>query len=490
MTLSHRWGQQPIRLINENFEYAKRQGFRISRLPRTFLDAVEVALHLGVRYLWIDALCIIQDSPEDWAREVMTMADVYRGAVCNISATGALDSDGGLFCHRREDLVKPQVVKAGKAWLEHPLCIPRRPGNGMEKNRGWFKLRSLDQWSDQVAQAPLMLRGWVLQERLLAPRVLHYSSQQLYWECGELDACETFPDGLPTNDGVLHYKGLDPVVDGAQRRDDMGPRQLTTNKYDAYYIWNNIITLYSQGNLTVESDKMVAIAGLAKYMQTILNDRYIAGLWERYLPSQLLWYCNGAPGTRARCYVAPSWSWASAQQQSQGSELTAGPVHERNIVAEIIEYNIESVDPSGMGHITSGFIRVRGPLYTVKYRGRLVGGESVPHIAVKFRGSSEDRYARVHPDAANEFVITDDADVAYHLLVIERGFDSPWHFERDASYLFGLVLQPTNEQKGQFRRLGFIYMYLNDRAGILEFERDSWLQYEEKAGDEYIVSII
>ena len=165
--------------------------------------------------------------------------------------------------------------------------------------------------------APLNGRAWVVQERLLSPRVLHYGKDQLLWECHELDACETYPQGLPSIAAIAHtlFKGLDPEVDGRRLR------KFSNNKsdpdLDPYHLWAKVVQAYTSSDLSKPGDKLIAIYGIAKRFRSMLNDTYLAGLWLRVLPTQLLWHvddcsqANGLPAKRPPSYRAPSWSWAS-----------------------------------------------------------------------------------------------------------------------------------------------------------------------------------
>jgi hypothetical protein len=98
IALSHCWGKLKIlKLLHENMEEFTERGIDIARLPRTFREAMLITHALGICYIWIDSLCIIQNSKDDWRQEAARMADVYRGAICTFAATGAWDGSEGLF---------------------------------------------------------------------------------------------------------------------------------------------------------------------------------------------------------------------------------------------------------------------------------------------------------------------------------------------------------------------------------------------------------
>ncbi len=177
MTLSHCWGRKmPKRLLTEDLPGMK-QSIVINELPKTFQDAITVARYLGVRYLWIDSLCIIQDSEQDWERESSLMSQVYSGSYCNIAATAASDGSRGLFFERDTKLIRPIKV--------------------MMRNT-FYNIVDGGLWVRNVEQAPLNRRAWVTQERILAPRTIHFALKQLFWECSGTTACESFPEEFPS----------------------------------------------------------------------------------------------------------------------------------------------------------------------------------------------------------------------------------------------------------------------------------------------------
>ena len=191
---------QDIQISREEF----LAGIPSRELPQTFQDAIRVTRRLQIRYLWIDSLCILQDSPEDWDHESVQMHHVYGNAYINLAADDSRDSSQGLFRGRLPSLVTPTIVVT--AWKEalakRFIVIPRR-----------F-------WSESVAESPLNRRAWVLQERYLSPRIIHFGETQVLWECKSRDCCETFPDGIPEVAQDIHtrFKGNDFRVDGQRLR--------------------------------------------------------------------------------------------------------------------------------------------------------------------------------------------------------------------------------------------------------------------------------
>lgn len=152
MTLSHCWGKKEFaRLLTTNIDEFKTQGVQWSEICRNknFSDAFEVTRRLGVRYIWIDSLCIIQES-EDWKIEAPLMHQVYRNSYCNIAASDSTDSEGGLFRFRTlEDVALARFPFSGE--------IPT--GN----LAGVWRIVPADLWDRSLLDHVLYGRGWVFQ---------------------------------------------------------------------------------------------------------------------------------------------------------------------------------------------------------------------------------------------------------------------------------------------------------------------------------------
>lgn len=475
VSLSHCWGSgQYFKLTTATIGHMKA-GFSKSLLSRTFNDAIRVTLQLGLKYLWIDALCIIQDSKSDWSQEALAMADVYQGAFFNLAATGSVDGNGGLFHGRNVNMVPPCIVET--EWPESSVAKLRKQPEWGNSRKRLYEVRSDGFWKSELEQAPLLQRAWVLQERLLAPRVIHFGARQVLWECLELQACETYPDGLPFEYSPRRFKGLDPAVDGKRIRRNLGPTHMDTDRFDAYYLWDNIITSYSEGALSHEEDKLIALSGVAKYMKAVLQDTYLAGLWQQCLPSQLLWHYD-SPGTRPHKYRAPSWSWASVNPQTDRG-LISGRSYDMGVLAKVVEVNIESPNQDTTGQVIRGHLRLRGPLCTAQFHHRKDTDIS-RHSRVGVRMGGLERSGAVYEDVLDELRALEETSGGHqcHFFVIE-------HHSGNPNQLIGLVLQPTGIWKGQFRRCGLLRISLTEaETTIPEMGQESWLQYEEIHGED------
>lgn len=282
IALSHRWSTSN-HFTTETASLERRMArIPLESLPATYRDTVVVARKLAVRYAWIDALCIVQDDANDWLEQSAIMGNIYVNAICTVAAHSATDDTKGFL---EPSLSTDNTVLLGVHSAHNRgegvdvvlACPVRRPER-------------------EIGNSPLSRRGWIVQERLLSPRVIHFVPNGIY-----LEYLSTVY--LLTNEGPKACAEWTP-----SRPDllSLNPFMIQTPS-----LWFNIVEMYSECNLSFKQDKLVAIAGLAK----IINDRsqvpYYAGLWADNILSGLLWLAKCPMLTHPGVHRAPSWSWAS-----------------------------------------------------------------------------------------------------------------------------------------------------------------------------------
>ncbi|KAL2198316.1 heterokaryon incompatibility protein-domain-containing protein [Corynascus similis CBS 632.67] len=317
-TLSYCWGKKPQLKTTKESLSAFLKAIPVDELQQTALDAIKICRHLGMPYLWIDALCIVQDDEDDWLRESSRMCEIYSSSTLTIAAAWSINATQGIFVHQQYGGPgHSQVFSFGDTEV-HARRVPldEHVGNPLAVNTGrQYTSRVAEKsWVLRPRQVPLARRAWTVQERVLSRRVLYYTPQELWWECDSCWACE-----------CEEGESFDPVDDAnigsfGWLRNPKRSKSLTPDQ--AYKKWAVIVFLYSAGNLTILSDKLPALSGIAQQFQRALQTRfgiaddYLAGMWRRDLAQQLLWLIGpyvGRPRLApypVECGI-PTWSWAS-----------------------------------------------------------------------------------------------------------------------------------------------------------------------------------
>jgi hypothetical protein len=345
-TLSHCWGiSMPFCLLTCNIETVQKN-IPYSSLSKTFQDAIEVTRRLHINYIWIDSLCIIQDSKQDWMQQSAKMALVYANAYCNIAAAHAAEGSSGCFSNRNPDFVRP---------LE--LTI------GCDSNPGSCDAVQSTYQQNFVSRSPLGLRAWVFQERSMARRNVFFGGTEVFFQCHQLAASEAFPHTLSPSMGMT-LGGIQPQLKGSYLRKSRGFKPDVA--LNAYSYWDWLVEDFSLGRLTYATDKLVALSAIASEMQQHLGSQYLAGLWRAHLPYQLLWEVRGvqwlAQSSRPSEYIAPSWSWASVTGRVECA-CDVRFLDDREIVLKVLEVHIVlASDLNPYGQVKSGYLCVQGYL--------------------------------------------------------------------------------------------------------------------------------
>ncbi|KAH8683001.1 heterokaryon incompatibility protein-domain-containing protein [Tricladium varicosporioides] len=306
--LSYCWGGSQDTLLSKSTIESYSEQLSLDTCSQTIQDAVLVTRGLGLRYLWIDALCILQDESADKTHEIENMGKIYKDATVTISAANSPSARQGfltfrghpspistaIICPQREFISEgqPQDLTLGKLWLDR------------------------ERIHDHSTE-PLSLRGWAFQEQVLSSRLLQYGSEGITWHC--LDQDKTV-QVLPT---CVRYKQRSKAS-----RPGILDRLMLTHGKIGYKLWTEMIEDYSGRSLGVPSDRLKAIAGIASELQQLSGDKYLAGLWEEDLLYQLGWRQDTTDKVSqtpiSRKTTSPSWSWASTEGKVLfGGDLSA-----------------------------------------------------------------------------------------------------------------------------------------------------------------------
>ncbi|CVL07819.1 uncharacterized protein FMAN_09775 [Fusarium mangiferae] len=291
IALSHRWLDHTPQLLQSTYPHL-RKGQSDDTVPPSYQDVFVLCRALGVRYVWIDSLCILQDSDADFYREAGTMANVYMNAICTLSICWE-SPNSGIFRHRN--------VRTIPRYSETYVASPTEPNNYA------FVLDHF-MWSLAVSRAQVNRRGWVFQERLLSRRILYLGNEELYWECDQIQACETALQKIPF--GSEHLGRLNIVGYDAKQ---------------VHSLWMRLVERFMRLDLTFEKDRLIAISGIARFLFSRPGDEYIAGILRSNWIDHLLW-CPALGSSisenprdavgperfaRRPIEAIPSWSWAT-----------------------------------------------------------------------------------------------------------------------------------------------------------------------------------
>jgi hypothetical protein len=311
--LSYQWGEGSHNCtLSTSFSTLLEVSF--DTLPQTFKDAVIVARSLGVRFLWIDALCIIQPSASgdyaDWRAEGPRMGVIYENAVFTIAATCAESTDEGFLAKTGSNVYgaqpcKVRVRRQGEVYNAHTRTLEL---DGVEVETDAYLPVSAPSFFQSVSSSGLNKRGWVMQERALSRRLLHFTENGLFWECCVSKAHDQFGEFDPGKH-VGPCRTKETLLSVARSRHS---RHLCPVE------WFHFISAYSHAGFTDARDRLIALSSVAQAAQPILGGHpYYAGLWGNDLIRGLMW-CTYKPSARLRDedgHIAPTWSWASVGGQ-------------------------------------------------------------------------------------------------------------------------------------------------------------------------------
>ena len=418
------------------------------------------------------------------------MADVYRGAQCNIAANS--------FLHpRKSHTVEPCRITTSYS------------------DRKNFEYVLLDNklWENAFRGSELEKRAWVMQELLLAPRILYVHERQLFWECFEQKACETFPHGLPESIKTTQREGksllaashphqtimshtktnvhylredhqdqesradqcateLSSLSDSQASEDSLDSASYSSSENSHNYaakLWQATVTAYMACSLTRASDKLLALSGVAQALQWAMDSEYVAGLWTRNIVPQLLWRSDRPGATRSvKEYRAPSWSWASVEGKIIYDNVDKYGLFE----VKVLGIEIDAIG-GRFGPITGGKLHLQAPLTTVEIFEELSFASIYPQYSIRVNGKYLYPPPQIYLDDPDQVYLDEPDTHNLHLLPVNT-----------SSYL---ILDPTGLPRGHFRRCGYVELnkgQFTSEFGWQNIKNKEWLEYEDFDGVE------
>lgn len=447
--LSHCWGgRETLKTTRANLASHMRS-LPSYEIPKSFREAMDICRWLGVQYIWIDSLCIVQDDQNDWERESKAMCNIYENSYLTLAATSARNSEDGLFNNKNAAAVEVEGWSA--EGVPYSLLAQQCLGHP-EIYTGI---------SDIIERWPLLSRAWVFQERLMSPRVLHFTNQELWWECRAETWCEC--GGIKSIGKDKYQKAI----------------MLQTGK-SLIQIWHDAIERYSELNMTMEADKLPALSGLASQMATRRSCHFLAGLWEDSLVIDMLWLGYG--GTTNSTWRAPSWSWAAIQglvrfPLSRLNHNDAGRAQLLKTYATVIDAKCILATADPYGRLLGGLVKISAPVMkgwaalaetvspdphfcldicisstntTLEFRNLPGGPEDGPDYGDLFLDDEENAFGmgdEIHP-CSDEFILVRMARVSHSNEYADGSDPAVTEVE------YALVLIPLIGSNGLYKRIG------------------------------------
>ncbi|KAF2125004.1 HET-domain-containing protein [Dothidotthia symphoricarpi CBS 119687] len=479
VALSHCWGGCITPVLSSKMMETFQETLPFSDLPRNFRDAVTIVRRLGIQYLWIDCLCIVQDSKKDWEQESKKMGSIYRDSTVTISALTSKGSTHGILTRESPTQApspRPVRIKMSIDNAQETVQVERE---GFDDEN----LHSLDAFSI------LSSRGWCLQESILPPRQLYYGKRQIYWRC---------PAGYRSADGATsgmqvpenRFEHLSSVI----FHDISSPTAKTSYPdlrclLEDYY---GLVEQYSHRQLSFGSDKFPAFSGIVQRLHGVLGGKYLAGIWSSDLALGLLWRSEMSTCEHVQPYRAPSWSWAVTDERVQFDNKDG--LKDTSATIELIDDKIVLGDESNpYGQVTSASITVRGFTMSLKRSRQYVDKRLSSYYSGygywdEASSVDEDLYPETRGQTLTSLLLASDQDNVYILSITVRGWgedvDADLEIDftaiqetclallvhvdekndgqgRTSSPLQGLILKPVIEDStdmvATFERMGMFY---------------------------------
>lgn len=481
-TLSYCWGKpDPVKTSIKNID-RHRRSLHTTGIPRLFTDAFEITRILGLQYLWIDSYCIIQDDGSDKAREIANMADIYSYSAFTIAAPQLNNSYAGI-----PRGVNPVAIDTSCAI---PVSWSGKRSAGLVRISRPFSWSIVKAESQRDLPTPLFTRGWVLQERLLSPRILYFGTDRLFFECHSTQCAE-----------LVKYP-LDPSMHLMNDSHQVAKAEVHFEGRDAGLAqWYNLVWTYSLLDLTIAKDRLPAIGGIATRFSQKFEDRYIEGLWESDIAFGLSfvqthprrWEDVSRPeeeDTKKEDFQAgkaPSWSWAACNQEvSTLKNFTRtrcswkGDLADLNLfnredciasLIEVVSFSPAEIQDGASSSAVTSRLTVRGRLF------HALGKDGVVRM-------HQDR-AILYPDYAH--LKTGFTNLAMLPLVMMGDWRGSNELDR---WWTALALLPTDDGPNTFRRVGvFKAKPAEGREGVGEQSKSVIAKWFTKGEPETIVLV-
>jgi hypothetical protein len=457
LALSHCWGgSQPLTTTTGTLS-ARKTGIPLEEFPPLFKDAISVTRRLGHQYLWIDSLCIIQDSKDDWLAESSKMGDIYKHSTLTLVTEGIKSCNESFFEKANVDR-----EKHSRGFLSCGATSQLHKGSSIFLRGAPHK----------PAEGYVSRRAWALQEDILSPRLLILTTDMVRWECQGTKYAEDRPDDNYNIPG--HLPDTPKIIilpEKAMRRLKGGPINTYPADSNAFgLLWSGIVQRFASRSITYETDRLPAISALARQLgkqafgqrSPPVQWRYLAGLWEQDIHAGLLWSTNGQ-ATRYDTYVAPSWSWASLDMTKKNNSKNETYVGldimycNWDYRAKLVAAEIETSDLDPFGQVSRGYLQLESAFR----RADSFSQERIKWLDINDRLDPKSPQSIVMAgfiacclDISNDLQLGELKSSQAGNRVFFQIMARTDNHKEGKDWVYALILEPANDDKLYFRRVG------------------------------------
>ncbi|KAK2754070.1 hypothetical protein FQN54_007239 [Arachnomyces sp. PD_36] len=347
--LSYCWGTKHFLATTRDNLSQNMNGIPLDSFPAVMADAISVVRMLGYRYLWIDALCIVQDDEKDWAHQIAGMHVIYSNADLTISSLVSSDCHTGLFRPRTLRVLHPVALDFWEPKQNRQSGMPRAV---------------FPEWAQDNPgiDGPVHTRAWTLQEQLLSTRILYFGEGILHWECLEGYTLEVDP--ARDNQRCYNYRSE------LERRTETkrtvkailsNDKRLSGGRQGPFELWKRQLEEFTKRNLTKSSDRLPAFASISKTLMTVAKNEFLCGIWNGDKLLESLCWNVVDPDTVSKIPDMPSWTWAAVNKPISYDLVDRSGREDVEILpgATLVSVNVEVNDSL---NLASGSLTIRGKL--------------------------------------------------------------------------------------------------------------------------------
>ncbi|UKZ87052.1 uncharacterized protein TrAFT101_002865 [Trichoderma asperellum] len=490
LALSYCWGKDGPSLKTTKSNYAHLQkSISYSAMPKAYQDTVCVARALGVKYIWIDALCIIQDDRGDWEKESRMMAEIFQNSLTTVILLRTASCNEG-FLERNPSIKinyqNRQWNVRGSFFLRH-MPFSYLDAESAIRGEPSFSNRPV---SLELRHSPWQTRGWTFQEDMFSMRKLYFGQLMMYW-----DSLKPV-DIMRTEDTIINDR-LNRVDENAETS-IIHSSEPWRGDYD-YDGWYYPMLNYCKKTLTYETDRLAAVSSYAKLVAGKSGDTYVAGLWKKNLHRGLLWKIDRRQRrtfsglmrqlSKPSGYIAPSWSWAS-HHSILHFDLSDGIMQPE---CEVLEAKTRNFGGDAYGPVRNGHVSIRGKAC------RIPGGRlrmlplMSPYLNVQCEWLAMDDEQYV-AQCALDWRVTDgggkqlpeasgDSVDAVEMLLISSSYTKnasafsrkpqEWEIKEEdlpLEVMHGILLYPTGKSRNEYWRAGLFHSLADEKGGRKYFD--------------------